>query len=101
MKSELASEKFQREHAKQQLLVNQRAQLTLTATRGLPQSPQGRGPTPPTTTTPTEPSRTASSQKNEEKGGEGEEGDMFSHERESVATHSARMLPDTSSAAYM
>jgi hypothetical protein len=92
LKSELAAERFQREHAKQQLLVNQRAQLTLTATRGLPQSTQGRGKTPPTTSTPTEPSGTASSKKNEEKAGEGERRDMFSHERESVVTHSARML---------
>lgn len=93
LKSELASERFQREHAKQQLLMNQRAQLTLTTTRGLTQSPQGREKTPPTTTTPTEPSGAATSQKHEKERGEGEGGDMFSHERESVASHSARMLP--------
>lgn len=95
LKSELASERFQREHAKQQLLLNQRAQVTLTATRGPAQSTKGRDQTPPTTSTPTEASGAASSQKHEEK--EEEEGagggDMFSHERESVATHSARMLP--------
>lgn len=96
LKSELASERFQREHAKQQLLINQRAQLTLTATRGVAQSPQGRELTPPSTASPTEPSGAASSQKSKEKAGEGEGGDMFSHERESVATHSARMLPDIS-----
>ena len=102
LKSELASERFQREHAKQQL-VSQRAQLTLTTAKRLVESPQGRELTHPTTATPTDPSgavlsQTNGEQKREEKTEEEREGggDMFSQERESVATYSARMSPDIS-----
>lgn len=96
LKSELASERFQREHAKQQLLINQRAQLTLTATKGPVQSPQGRELTPPTITMPTEPTPLQRIKEKAQGEGEDGEGDVFSQERESVATHSARMSSDIS-----
>lgn len=100
LKSELASERFQREHAKQQL-ASERAYLTSTAKSVATAPPETETiipPSPPSvprtssTSSGVTPSTTKKQENGEKDGGEEKAADIFSQERESVASDSARTL---------
>ena len=93
LQSELADERFQREHTKQQL-INQQAQFVSIARLSTSTQLSGLttplGPAPPRERETATPTRSPSQAVTTSPSGEEKGGDIFSQERESIASDSAR-----------